>query len=269
MNVTDILKVMEKNDIVIYGAGYVAESFFRALQVRSVSDRVLCFAVSDKKKAFGKIHDKPIRVIDELLERKNVCICIAVHEVLKDECIEHLVKLGINKYIWVTPYIFEMILGAPLQRHTKVNVNDIIKHQRHDDYNIAVRYSVIENYYKQNEIGYNVYIQAQRVKCEENTAKKRLAGFVQLIDSWQKNGYQEENSLVIDSEFRMVDGAHRLSLAHYHEMQYIYCDVFPYSENYNILVRENSYLSMQMLEQSDLQAYELEAIEKIQAKIRG
>lgn len=269
MSVTELKKIFEKNDIIIYGAGYVAESFFRALQVQNVSDRILCFAVSDEKNAYGEIHGKPIRVIDELLERKDVYICIAVHEVLKEECIEHLVKLGINKYIWVTPYIFEMILGIPLHRHIKIDINDIIKHQRHDDYNIAVRYSAIENYYKKNDIGYNIYVKAQWGKCEEDTAKKRLASFVRLIDSWQKIGYQEESSLVIDSEFRMVDGAHRLSLARYHEMKYIYCDVFPYSENYNILVRENSYLSMQMLEQSGLQAYELEAIEKIQVKIRG
>lgn len=268
MNVIDLLKIVGNNDIIIYGAGYMAQSFFGTLQMRNLDDRVLCFAVSDDKKTGGKIHDKPIRAIDGLLEREDTYVCIAVHEVLKDECIEYLVKHNINKYIWVTPYIFELALGSPLECCVKIDINDIISHQSYDDYHIAVRYLAIENYYNKNNIGYDIYYKAQCIISEANSAQKRLFSFIQLIAAWEKFGYKEEHRLILDNQFRMIDGAHRLSVAYYHNMKDIYCDIYPYSDGYNILVRENGLLSWQMLKEIGLQPYELEAIENTQNKIR-
>ena len=268
MNTSELIKIITNNDIAIYGAGYAAQNFYTALQIQNIEKQVKYFIVTDSEKAHGEIQEIPVRAVKDVANEENLYFCIAVHEAIKNEIEEYLLKLNIDKYVWVHPYIMEIALGMPLAYHKQIEVRKIIQQHCYDNYAFAIRYLAIENYYEKNNIGYDVYLKALNLQCEPQTAQKRLDNFIRLIDDWDKNGYRQEQNILVDERNRLIDGTHRLSLACYHEMEYIFCDIFPYSENYSRVVKECHFLNMEALKKSGFNLYDLEALEKVQKKIR-
>lgn len=269
MNTSKLLNIIANNDIAIYGAGYAAQNFYTALQIRNLDKQVQCFVITDLTGGDREIHGVPVRTIADIVDKENIYFCIAVHEAIKNEIEEYLSKANIKKYVWVHPYIMKIALGDPIAYHKSVEVCKIIQQHCNDNYAFAIRYLAVENYYKKNSIGYDVYLKALYLQCETETAKKRFNNFIRLIDDWDKNGYRQEQDIWIDESNRLVDGTHRLSLACYHEMQYIYCDIFPYSDDYSKVVKESHFLSMDILEKSGFAPEELEALDGVQKRIRG
>lgn len=269
MDTLELIDIIKNNDIAIYGAGYAAKNFYTALQIRNIEKRVKYFIVTDLEKAHGEIQGIPVRAVKDVVDEKNTYVCIAVHEAIKNEIEKYLLKFNIDKYVWVHPYIMEIALGSPLEYHKQIEVRKIIQQHSYDNYAFAIRYLAIENYYEKNNIGYEVYLKALLLQCEAQTTQKRLNNFIRLIDDWDKNGYRQEQDILVDENNRLIDGTHRLSLACYHEMEYIFCDIFPYSDNYSKVVKDSHFLSMDAMKKSSFNLYELEALEKVQKRIRG
>ncbi len=268
MNTSELIDIIKSNDIAIYGAGYAAQNFYTALQIRNLERQVKYFIVTDPEKSYKEIQGIPVRAVKDVENEKNIYFCIAVHEAIKNEIEEYLSKSNIEKYVWVHPHIMEIAFGHPLEHHKSIEVRKIIQQHCYDNYAFAIRYLAIENYYKKNIIGYDVYLKALRLQCEAQTARKRLNNFIRLIDDWDKNGYRQDRDILIDENNQLVDGTHRLSLACYHEMKDIYCDIYPCSVHYSKMVKENHFLSMYALKKSGFSLCELEVLEKMQKKIR-
>ncbi len=265
MNTSELMEIIADNEIAIYGAGYAAQNFYTALQIRNLQNQVKYFIVTDLEKTHREVHGVPVRALKDVVNEENIYICIAVHEAVKNEIEEYLLQSQIEKYVWVHPNIMEIALGEPLEHHKQTEVRKIIQQNSYDNYAFAIRYLAIENYYEKNTIGYDVYLKALYLQCEAQTAQKRLNNFISLIDDWDKNGYRQDRDILIDEKKRLIDGTHRLSLACYHEMEYMYCDVFPYSDKYDKVVKKNHFLSMDMLKKNGFLPYELEAIQKVQS----
>lgn len=263
-----LIEIINNSNIIIYGTGYVARNFYTALQIRHLDHKVDCFTVTLPDKSKGNINGIPIKSIDNVIQTKGSYICIAVHEAIKDEIENYLIEHNIEKYIWVHPYIMELALGMPREYHRKIKTRNIIQRQGYNNYLFAVRYLAIDHYYKKNDIGYQLYLKALSLQCEQVTAQKRLERFIELIDSWRRDGYQQEQDIWIDETYRLVDGTHRLSLACYHVMEDIYCTVFPYSDNYDRVVKDTHILSMELLVKSGFSTQELTILKKTQAMIR-
>lgn len=267
MDIGKLVHIIKNNEIGIYGAGYAAQNFYKALQIRNMDKHVKCFIVTDPEKAYGKLEGVLIKTVEDIVREKNIYICIAVHEAIKNEIEDCLLKCGLHNYVWVHPYIMELALGSPLEYHKQIEVRKILQQHCYDNYAFAIRYLAIENYYNKNNMGYDVYLKALNLQCETKTAVNRLQNFIRLIDDWDKNGYRQEQDILIDENNRLVDGTHRLSLACYHEMIHIYCTIFPYSDNYNKVVKESHFLSLDALRQSDFEQNELDALEKVRKRL--
>lgn len=268
MNTYELIRIIQNNKIVIYGTGYAAKSFYTALKIRGMDRRVVSFAVTSIDKAGKNIYDKPVKVIDDLLKNMSeLYICIAVHETIKDEIQRYLDAKGINQYVWVHPFIYDLAFGMPIEQCVEVQIKNIIKTQGIDNYVLSIRYLAIENYYKKNDIGYKIYFKALCLQCNAETARKRLNSYIDLISEWDKNGYHKEFPILIDSQNRLIDGAHRLSLACYHGMSSISCSIYPYSDYYNKILRSNHFLSLSTLEANDFDKYEIDAIINAQKNI--
>lgn len=268
MNTAELIKIINENEVAIYGAGYAAKNFYTALKIRNMDKQVRCFIVTEPEKAQGLIEGIPVRSVKDIVEEKNIYICIAVHEAIRDEIEFILGKFSINKYIWVHPFIMELALGDPLEYHKHIEVKKIVQCQPYDNYAFAVRYLAIENYYNKNDKGYDIYLKAMNLQCEVETAKKRLESFVNLIKDWDEHGYQPKQDILIDESSRLIDGTHRLSLAVYHRMELIDCTIFPVSDYYSKMVKENHFLTMDTLKRNQFSSYEVGELEKAQAIIR-
>lgn len=267
MTTLQVLDVIKNHDIAIYGTGFVAKNFYTALQLKGLNDRIRCFVVTDEQNVGGVIQGVPIRGAREVLKEKDIYICIAVHEAIKDEIEKKLLDNNFEKYIWIYPNLMELLFGMPLERHKKMEVKKILEHQKNNNYNFAIGYLAIENYYNKNDKGYDIYIKAMALMSEEATAKKRLMKFISLIDDWDKNGYRRNVNLLIDQENRLIDGNHRFTLAIYHQVPEIYCDIFSCSDIYNKTVRKLHFETLEELKRYGFVEDELEMLQNAQNKI--
>lgn len=82
---------------------------------------------------------------------------------------------------------------------------------------VSVRYMAIENYYGENDFGFEIYANLQEIRKYSGYSEVAVAQFRKLIDSYEKNGYNPDSFIIADKKLRLRDGAHRLALALYHK----------------------------------------------------
>lgn len=267
-NKIDILNIVRNYRIVIYGTGYVAMGFYKALAVWKLDSNIECFVVSQKEEALESLNGIDIKSIDEFKNDKNKIICIAVHEAIKNEIEEILKEKGITNYIWIkTDFLTELILGNPIKSNVRISVDRII--QKCSDYRIAVRYLAIEQYFGKNDYGYDIYKKAQELHCGAKTAKKRLLSFCKLIQNWKSHGYQSNYKIQIDENNELLDGVHRTTLARYFQMDEVMCDIFKASPYYFEWRGSNIFLTDSKIQEVGYTTKEQWAIEDAYKRIRG
>lgn len=109
---------------------------------------------------------------------------------------------------------------------------------------IMVRMIAIDCYYKKNNYGWNWYNEMQIKRVNDNPLiPKHMAyheeEFKALIKSFEKNGFMEENPIVVNKDFLFIDGAHRLALALYFGIKRITITVD--EKYYNLTSRDFSF----------------------------
>jgi hypothetical protein len=91
----------------------------------------------------------------------------------------------------------------------------ISKQYKKDYFNrmdIIVRYLFIENYFGNNNYGYNLYRKMQKKRVNKNNTSKNFEG---LIDSFKSSGFQNNSVIILDQNLQLIDGSHRLACALY------------------------------------------------------
>lgn len=227
----DLIEFIGSRGIYIYGAGYIGKSFLRALQLNKLDNKVICFIVSQNNDHHG-IDGYKVKQLNEISESFNPqkqIICIATHESIKDVIINELICLGINEYVWIYPCLHDLFFGKPIEVNKKVPINRIIQSSM-DNYSLPIRLLAIGQYFGENNFGYDTYVKAQQMHCENDTAKKRLSRFIELIEKCQDKGYDCSSRLKIDQNCNVLDGYHRLSLAYYYGLNELYCDIYKGNE---------------------------------------
>ncbi|MCM1219895.1 MAG: hypothetical protein NC548_35940, partial [Lachnospiraceae bacterium] len=73
-----LLALLANKEIVIYGNGYVAHSFFYAIKRHNLDKRVSCFVVSKTNVGEECGNGIPLIAVRELKESTNPIICVAV-----------------------------------------------------------------------------------------------------------------------------------------------------------------------------------------------
>ena len=79
MKISELIDLINNNDIAIYGTGFVAQNFYAALQMRNLEKRVKYFIVTDVEKAYGMVQKVPVRAVKDMVNEKEILVCIAVH----------------------------------------------------------------------------------------------------------------------------------------------------------------------------------------------
>ena len=267
VDVKKLLEIIANNDIVVYGAGYVAERFYMALQQRNLQNKIKCFVVTNNNKSSTKFMEKPVEQLDNL-EEKDIYICIAVHEAMKYAIEKNLQQHNRSNYIWIAPYIDELLFGKPIAYHKNVKTIDILRSQNVDHIALAVRYLVIESFYDGTDAGDGIYLKmVQYMYVNKETAKCRLDNFKKLINNWNEVGYQEDKEIKIDERGQIIDGKHRFSLACYHKKEFIYCTIFPYTSDYGKYVKYKDMLNIKEMKEIGYTQYEVDMIMSAQEKL--
>ena len=264
MNAKELVNCLENNKFIIYGTGHIAHKFYKIIKRKNLKKNLICFAVSSGEKEKEAIDGIIINNIKRV--EKDSFICIAVHESIKDEMIDNLQKLGIENYVWIYPYLYEMMLGEPIKTDVSVNLSDILQ-TCESDYRIAIRYVAIDNYFKKNNYGYDMYIRAQAIHSSEKTAQERLYKFCELIRSWTEKGYSKKCVVSLNESNEIIDGTHRVTLAKYYNQDKIVCNIFSGKNNLFEIHGKEAMLTKDILINNGFSLDEIDILNNINKKL--
>ncbi len=219
---------LEKSKIIIYGAGYVADRFYKALSKHGWHNKVLFFVTTEGSDKC--MNGFVVKSVDALSKNDEFLICIAVHESIRNEISRTLDREGISNYVWVYPFLNELILGKPLYENKKISIRSIWKANK-SNFSIAARYLAVEEYYGQKLGGYKSYLSCLSLFNERETSEKRLAQFIRLMKEWKTYGYDEGKPIILLADGRVLDGFHRVAIAIYHGQREMICTQYGMSDD--------------------------------------
>lgn len=135
------------------------------------------------------------------------------------EMFSQLLSLGVREHDIVVDFV-SIIRKIYIYDFLKMQVN---LHGEENRFDIAVKYSVIEEYYGKNKYGYALYkkMQMNRLQIDDIKAEGMLEKFKDLIKSFEQNGLQKDSYIVCDEKLRIMDGAHRTACCLYFNIPFI------------------------------------------------
>ena len=188
-------------------------------------------------------------------------LCIAVHESIVDEIEKKLKMLGVKRTVRVAPFITELSLASSFVEERMVNTyalqNNITEHL-----GIAIRYAAIDQFYKRNQKGFDIYKKGIAAFSSKETAESRLRWFISLMKSVDQKGYLQL-PICIDKNNEIIDGEHRFTLAVYHHIDRIACKVFN-SVNYH---KPEVYLTEEVLRRQGFTDDDIAFLDKTTTKM--
>ncbi|MBE6895257.1 MAG: hypothetical protein E7483_06650 [Ruminococcaceae bacterium] len=91
---------------------------------------------------------------------------------------------------------------------------------------MIVRHLAIDNYYGNNDFGFDLYRKLQDARVKKGYADQAVKKFYTLIESYAKNGYDPNSYILADRELKLRDGSHRMAMATYLNLPEITVAVF-------------------------------------------
>ena len=268
LTLAECLERLKQNQIVIYGTGHVGRKFLLALKKLGLESQIACFAKTTHAQPKENIEGIAVRSISEITGVDEDIVCLAVHSSIKDELIHELKKNNIRNYIWIYPYLYRMLLGAPVAENVAVDV-DKMKNACLKDYRMAIRWLAIEQYLGKNDDGYDLYIKGEALHCSRDTAEKRLHKFSGLIRNWIKYGYDSKHKVLISEDYEVIDGNHRVALAIYFGEKHITCDIYSLPDGVSQLHGEEAMLTKEILVHAGFSAREISVMDEMMERTKG
>ncbi len=91
---------------------------------------------------------------------------------------------------------------------------------------MIIRHLAIDNYYGNNDFGFELYRKLQDARVKKGYAAEAVKKFYALIDSYEKNGYDESSYIIADKNLKLRDGSHRMAMALYLNLSQITVAVY-------------------------------------------
>lgn len=259
-----ILDDFKGKKIIIYGTGHVGRKFYKTMKKHGFEDQVQCFVRSRDVSEGEFFEGVPVYCFETVPIEENTLICLAVHESLRDE-IQRTVSSVTDQYLWIYPYLYELMLGEPEQEAVELPVERLLRGCQ-SDLRLGVRLAAIEQQDGLNDFGFDCYIRAQMLHCDRETALQRLKQFTRLIEEWKQNGYQKKYLLTLTRDYGVIDGNHRLAMAAYTGLKTICGNIYPTDLSVEDIHGCEPMLGKQLLAEHGFSEDELERLEKIQKR---
>ena len=122
------------------------------------------------------------------------------------------------------------IRNKTIERYIDSFILHEMKENGFNRYDIIVRLLAVEEYYKKNNYGFLMYEQMQEIRFKqkpyirEALEKRGKLRFCELIDSIEKNGYNDnDNPILLNDCAHLINGAHRLALGFFYKIDFLTC----------------------------------------------
>lgn len=151
-------------------------------------------------------------------------------------------KFHFRKFKRILKRVYELLFCDPYHRIKNRHNKPSIQHHTYDvrelfyqendaegfnRFDIIVRLLAIENYYGENDFGWDLYRKQQNIRKGSVDYENAESRFLALIKSYEEKGYDKTSNIQIGSDLRIWDGSHRIALAMYHKQYQIFCEVMP------------------------------------------
>lgn len=224
METEELIRQIKSEEIALFGTGFVAERFYMALCQQGLQDQISC--CYETAGAGGEFHGTPVYTLDEIARPRDILCCVAVHDALRGE-VESALEGKFRRLQWIYPHLWRLIFGAPIREYTVLPLKNILREQTEENFWITLRYALAESW----EIGGDataeeIYCKAQGMFSSQNTVKNRIASFRELYQSMKETGFDAHHPVLIDNEYRIIDGLHRLALAALLGIEQVPCVVY-------------------------------------------
>ena len=258
MNTEDFLTMVRNSRVIIFGAGYVADLLWEALQIHQAADCVTCFMVSRGGEQQAK-HGLPVWLLQDV-EPSDSAVLVAVHEAGRREVQALLDKAGFHHQVFVYPLLHELIYGQPVTEK-KIMLKDLLAMQNPEHYWLAARLCGV---LKQKDL----YCRAMALHSSLPTAEKRYEELQKLKSSIFENGYDRNYPILIDTDFRIIDGLHRTVLAACCGMTEIPARIVNRSPAYDRLLDDRNFLPVSRLREFGLSSADVLMLQDLQVLLR-
>ena len=258
MNSEEIKELLKQQEYSIFGTGYVSRMLLRALKKQKLSDNLQTFCRSEVTPG-ETFQGYPVISAEKALQSGNP-ILLGIHDGGKGSV------AGADKMIRVYPYLKDWLFGDPLQRQVILKTDEIRQRQPQDQYWIAARYAGIEGIAENDPEKKEIYLRAMSMHCSRETAEQRLRSLDALMKEAEKNGLDPERPVALDTDFRVIDGLHRLAVAAWLNNDEIHADIYPSDDVYLDLFGEKNRLSEAALRRNGFKETEIEYLRECRRK---
>ena len=257
MTTEELIRAIEDRGCVLYGTGYVAGLFLRALAARGLENRVRCCLVTKKEPGADAFCGHPVYAFAQAempAPEEAPILCICVHETVLSAIRAQAEARWPGPVVWAYPHIFPLFFGEG--RYVEyMSPWRLALCQGAGDHWLAERYAALREHLEEPQAhrAGDLYVKLQSAFTKADTAKKRLERFYELEKSYgAKGGFDPACPLLVDEKGRVIDGLHRLALALYHEEALIPCRVAAANRWYTVLFDERVRVNTKAMERLNL-----------------
>ena len=235
METSVLLEAIKARGAVLFGTGFVAERAARILEERGLGACLRGFLVSRTRT--GSFCGRPVWSVGEYVQRlpddREPLLCVAVHASLRDEVERLLQRAGLKEFVWIYQNYLELAWGEKA-REAELRVCDLLARQEEDQYWISVRCAALKERLAGVEDGpvAALYVKAAERFSRADTARSRLDYAAAVARSIRDGGYDEEQPILIDERWRVIDGLHRLAACILAGRESIPCRIVPAREDF-------------------------------------
>lgn len=229
---TEWKELLNKNqNIYIYGAGKIGKQILSLITRCNCLSKVKAFltTIPPSENDVNLVNGIPVIGIDAFSDNAAT-IFIAVTDAWQEEILRELKKRDFTNYELVYKYSFlmeELEQPNEIPSVAFIDTRELLVQQFIDEtfnrFDVIVRVLAVENYYGKNDYGMNLYGKMQRIRNPNsnkgNYDELAIPRFKTLIESVEKNGFDSNSEIIVDKNLKLVDGAHRLSLAVFHNIK--------------------------------------------------
>ena len=234
--------------------------FYRALELNGLESGVEGCIVSSEEYLRPDFHGVPVYTASMCAGRKEL-VCIAVHEANRESAEKILKDNRICDYMWIYPMIYPLVYGD-IQEEKNIPLQELMIHQNPEYYWIEARYSAALEHTKEHP-DYHIYRKAIALHTSPRTAEYRLQKMLELIRRFESSGYNPQYPILIDDQYRIIDGLHRVVLCIWNEIEEIPCRIVKASQNYELLLDDRNFLPERKLKEYGFTAEEIQQLQSI------
>lgn len=307
MDTKTLLKTIQTRGVVLFGTGFVAEKIVHTLTEHGLMECVRGFVVSKavttsfKGNPVWSVNQYSEFVTSQRnkkLSSELPLLCIAVHESLRADIEKLLSDAGLD-FEWIYPNYLELAWNIRTSVAVDIPIQAILQRQEPDQAWISVRYaalkeclagngdgpasalqeSVIEKQNgpastlqecfvgRQDGPASTLYVKAASLFSKPETARQRLVYAAEITKHILKEGYDRSRPILIDNNYRIIDGLHRLAGSVLAGCKTVPCLVVEVSDRFNEYFPEENRLTEAAQEKAGLTPEEKEMLKKTRQEL--